>query len=124
MGEFTHKLPNRGWSKPSRNEEEYFRQEEFRKRMAAARAKEKDPEVAQRKRLLEQFQDHCPKCAAPLQPIQLPQGGAEQCPSCLGVWMNHETFDHLTHPEEKNEYLKGVLRDVLLEHTAKRYKNL
>lgn len=119
MSEFMHKLPHSAWSKPSRNEEEYFHMREFGQRMEKARRREASRAQDERRRLLELHQGHCPRCGAGLEGIRLAQGGAQQCPNCLGVWMDHETFDRLTHPVEKDDYLTGMLREVLLQFATR-----
>ncbi len=118
MTEFTHRLPHEPWRKPSRNEDEYFREKEFRERMRAAQEREARREATERAERMERHAGHCPGCAAPLQPLELEAGSAQQCPSCMGVWMDHETFDHLTHPDEPNEYLTGILRGLFLDFTT------
>lgn len=118
MTEFTHRLPHEPWRKPSRNEEEYFRQKEFRERMRKAREREARRETREREEMLERHGGHCPACASPLELLELSPGTAKQCPSCLGVWMDHETFDRLTHPDEPNEYLTGILRGLFLQFTT------
>lgn len=117
MSEFTHRLPHQPWSKPSRNEEEYFHREEFRRRIQAAREREARKLDEERRRLL-RFRDHCPKCGGKLEALELEDGRADQCPACLGVWLDQETFDHLTHPSRPNEYLTGILREVMLQYTT------
>lgn len=99
MSEFTHRLPHQPWSKPSRNEREYFQRQAFYQRMAVARRREQERDVGERERVLERHHDHCPKCGSPLERIQLADGRADQCPNCLGVWLDHETFDRMTQPE-------------------------
>ena len=118
MSEFTHRLPHSGWAKPSRNEEEYFHREEFRQRMELARQREAQREEEERQRLLEVHENHCPKCGGELEEVQVDDVRADQCPNCLGVWLDHQTFDQLTHPEIENEYLTGIFRDVLLQYTT------
>ena len=118
MSEFTHRLPHQSWSKPSRNEAEYFKREEFRKRMEAARRREARRAESDRQRWLEEHRNRCPKCGGELQPITTKSEHADQCSNCLGVWLNHETFDRLTNPEDKNEYLTGIFRDVFLQYTT------
>ena len=118
MSEFTHRLPHQPWSKPSRNEQGYFQREEFQKRMHAAREREAKREMEERQRWLEDHRGHCPCCGGVLERLSTEECSAEQCPNCLGVWMNHETFDRLTHPQEKNEYLTGILRELFLEWTT------
>lgn len=118
MSEFTHKLPHQPWSKPSRNEQEYFRQEEFRKRMKAARKREAERAEEEREALLARHRDHCPRCGAKLEPMETPQGSAHQCPSCFGVWMDREIFDRLTRPEAEGEYLTNIFREMFLQYTT------
>jgi RNA polymerase-binding transcription factor DksA len=120
MSEFTHKLPHQPWSKPSRNEEAYFHREEFQHRMEKARHREASRGAEERRRLRELHWGHCPRCGAELEGIRLAQGTAQQCPSCLGVWLEHETFDRLTHPDVKDDYLTGIFREVLLQYTTGR----
>jgi len=118
MSEFTHRLPHQPWSKPSRNEQEYFRREEFQKRMAAARSREAAREQEERQRLLDTHAGRCPRCGGRLEEIRTAEGAAEQCPNCLGVWLDHEMFNRLTHPSEQNTYLTGILREVILQWTT------
>lgn len=118
MSEFTHRLPHHPWSKPSRNEDEYFRREDFRARMEAARQRETEREQEERQKLRDAHQGHCPACGSKLERVSVDDGSAEQCPSCLGVWLDHGLFDRLTHPHEKNEYLTGIFRGILLQWTT------
>lgn len=118
MSEFTHRLPHQPWSKPSKNEDQYFLLEEFRKRMEAARHREALRDKEDRDRWLDSHRGHCPKCGGRLEPLQTEDGSADQCPNCLGVWLDHETFDRLTHPHDKNEYLTGILRELFLQWTT------
>jgi hypothetical protein len=122
MTEFTHRLPHQPWSKPSRNEEEYFHRDEFRHRMELARQREAEREGDERARWLESHRNHCPKCGSRLEVMETEDARADQCPQCLGVWLDHDTFDRLTHPEEKNAYLTMVFRDILLQFTTGKVK--
>jgi MoaA/NifB/PqqE/SkfB family radical SAM enzyme len=119
MSKLTHRLSHQGWDKPSRNEREYFHREEFRHRMDAARDRETERADDERNRWLEEHGGHCPRCAGRLEALRTPEGTVEQCPNCLGVWMDHELFDHLTHPErERDDYLTGIFREVILQYTT------
>ncbi|MHB1193893.1 MAG: TFIIB-type zinc ribbon-containing protein [Longimicrobiales bacterium] len=118
MSEFTHRLPHQPWPKPSRNEDKYFHLEDFRKRMEAAREREAARAQDERQRWLDAHQGHCPRCGSRLERITLEEGSADQCPGCLGVWLDHGLFDRLTHPHEENQYLTGILRGLLLQFTT------
>ncbi len=118
MSAFTHRLPHQPWSKPSRNEREYFHRLDFQERMTAARRRERERDTIERAQFLDRYRDHCPKCGSRLESIRLEDGSADQCPTCLGVWLDHETFDGLTHPEQRNTYLADTLREVLLQYST------
>ncbi len=118
MSEFTHRLSHQPWPKPSRGEQEYFLKEEFRKRMEAARQREDERAHEERRLRLMAHQDRCPKCGSKLERITVDGETAEQCPTCLGVWLDHELFDRLTHPQAKNTYLTGIFRGLLLQFTT------
>lgn len=118
MSGFTHRLPHQPWGKPSRNEREYFHREEFHERMGVARKREQERSALERAELLERHRNHCPKCGSELQQIRVDDDRADQCPNCLGVWLDHETFDRMTHPERESNYLTDTLRAVLLEYST------
>lgn len=118
MSEFTHRLPHQPWRKPSKNEQEYFRRREFRERMEEARKREARRADSEREELLARHRGHCPKCGGTLEPMETPEGMAAQCPACLGVWMDRQTFDRLTQPGPKNEYLTGIFREMFLQYTT------
>jgi hypothetical protein len=119
MPEFTHRLPHQPWGKPSRNEEEYFHREALKSRMAVAREREARSAQELRRRWLEDHANHCPKCGGHLEEIRMVEATADQCPSCLGVWLDRDTFDRLTHPEKpRDDYLTAILREVFLEYTT------
>lgn len=121
MSKLTHRISHQAWDKPSRNEQEYFHREEFRSRMAAARDREARRAEDERRRWLEQHGNHCPRCGGRLEELRIDEGRVNQCANCLGIWMDHETFDHLTHPEKQaDDYLTGIFREVILQYTTGR----
>ncbi|MFQ5536933.1 MAG: zf-TFIIB domain-containing protein [Gemmatimonadota bacterium] len=120
MNPFTHRLPHQPWPKPSRNEEEYFHLEEFRQRMSLARRREAQRQAEERRRLQERYQDRCPRCGVELEAMETEGARADQCPNCLGVWLDHETFDRLTGRETRNDVLTSMFRDMLLQYTTGR----
>lgn len=118
MPHFTHRLPHEGWSKPSRNEEEYFRRETFRSRMELARKKEAERAAAERAAWLRDHGGRCPACGSGLEEHREPEARFQQCPSCMGVWMEQQLFDRLTRPDEPSGHLTSLLRGVILEYTT------
>ena len=78
------------------------------------------PHAPWREEWLASHSDRCPKCGSRLEEIRTTDARADQCPACLGVWLDHETFDRLTNPTQKNEYLTGIFREMLLQYTTGR----
>lgn len=115
MTGFTHRLPHEPWSKPSRNEEEYFHRLEYEERRRKAQRKEEQRRAEERERLRELHQDHCPRCGAKLVHIRLRDAWADQCPSCRGIWLDRDMFELFTH-RAKNP-LAQWFRSVLLERS-------
>lgn len=115
MYEFTHRLPHGPWSKPSRNEEEYFHRLEFRQRREEARRREAERARAEAERLREVHRDRCPRCGVKLEPFRFHHARADQCPVCGGVWVTREVFEELTRSERGP--LTELFRDVLVDHS-------
>ncbi len=63
----------------------------------------------------ELHRDCCPKCGSALQHIRVKEGEADQCPSCLGVWLGYDMFAALTHPA--GGYLQDIFRTLVLEYS-------
>ncbi len=75
-------------SKPSSNEEEYFRkldQEKLAKHRAEAQAAKAEADRAARKEL---HWMHCPKCGAGLVTENFRSIQVDRCPECEGVWFD------------------------------------
>jgi hypothetical protein len=118
MYEFTHRLPHEGFRPGSRAEDEYFARQEIERRMARARERQAELAREERERLRELHHDRCPECGAELERVTVQEGEVRQCATCLGVFMEHELFARLTHPEsEERGYLANLLSGLLLDFT-------
>ncbi|MBI4540211.1 MAG: zf-TFIIB domain-containing protein [Gemmatimonadetes bacterium] len=115
MHEFTHRLPHEPWSKPSRNEEEYFRRLEYETRLEAARHREEQRQAEERERTKELHKDHCPRCGSRLVHVRLRDAWADQCPSCRGIWLDRDMFELFTH--RVRTPLAEWFRSTLLQHS-------
>ena len=115
MAPFTYRLHHEPFRKPSKNEEEYFHRQAFLSRKVAARERAQERAQEERERLKELHRNRCPRCGEKLEAFRTKRVKADQCPICGGVWLDHDTFDSLTH--EKGENLSALFRYVLVDQT-------
>ncbi len=113
MPPFTYRLHHEPFRKPSRNEEAYFRRQEFLDRMARARRSARAREARERERLRTLHQGRCPRCGERLEHIRVRNAWADQCPVCEGVWLDRDVFCLLTH--RKQQPLADVFRYLLVD---------
>lgn len=96
-------------NKPSKNEEEYFAQQERellekQRRMAAQAAEEAE----RRKHLMK-----CPKDGYDLKTVTLHEVQIETCPHCRGIWLDAGELETLEQHEERRPGILGrVVTDI------------
>ncbi|MGD2067676.1 MAG: zf-TFIIB domain-containing protein [Gemmatimonadota bacterium] len=118
MYEFTHRLPHQPFRPGGRNEDAYFAREEVERRMQRARERQAALDQEEKERLRTLHHDRCPECGSPLERVRMAEGEVRQCATCLGVFMEHDLFARLTHPEsEERGYLANLLSGLLLDFT-------
>jgi hypothetical protein len=78
--------------KPSRNEEEYFKQQEAE---LQRRRRERADEEAERQKRLSHYMK-CPKCGADLVVETISCIEVDRCPDCNGVWFDAGEVEALT----------------------------
>ena len=121
MYEFTHRLPHEPFRPGSKAEDHYFARQEIERRMERARQRQARLAEKERERLRELHHDRCPECGAELERVTVQEGEVRQCATCLGVFMEHELFTRLTHPEsEERGYLANLFSGLLLDFTLGR----
>lgn len=133
MYEFTHRSHHEPWSKPSKNEEDYFhrleleaRQEHERRRQAERRAASRpDPTACpacgttlRRASLPEEWADECPLCQGPVRHVPVKEAWVDRCPDCGGVWVEGPVYESLTRREPHP--LQDLFRGILLEYSMAR----
>jgi len=91
-------------SKPSRNEEEYFKKVEAerleRKRLEQARLSEDMEKKSHYMR--------CPKCGGHLQTVEFHRVQVDRCTDCQGLWLDAGEIDLLTASEDKGLFTKAL----------------
>jgi len=74
--------------KPSEKEEEFFMQEELKRRKALQKERLDKIAEAERAKLRELHWLHCPKCGMEMEEIQFKGVQVDKCLSCGGVYLD------------------------------------
>lgn len=85
--------------KPSEQEEEYFARLEFERRKKALAEQEGQAAEHERLRVLAVAKDRCPKCGAPLLPVQYRGIELDKCSRCQGMWLDCGELDQVINQE-------------------------
>jgi hypothetical protein len=96
--------------KPSRNEEEYFKQQEAD---LQRRRRERAAQEAERKARLSHYMK-CPKCGADLAVEIYKCIEVDRCPECNGVWFDAGEVEALTETQQgtASALFQSIIRGV------------
>ncbi|MCS7049055.1 MAG: zf-TFIIB domain-containing protein [Verrucomicrobiae bacterium] len=81
--------------KPSEKEEQFFREQELKRRLEQARKEQEAMAAAERARLKELHYMHCPKCGQKLMPQKYGEIEIDVCGSCHGLWLDAQELDQI-----------------------------
>lgn len=86
--------------KPSSKEEEYFLEQEAKRRKERELKELEKKKEKDRQKLKELHYMHCPKCGADLVEVSYFNIKVDRCTSCQGVWLDHGELDAITKFQE------------------------
>ncbi len=91
-------------SKPSRNEEEYF------KKVEAERLERKKQEQARLSQDAERKSHYmrCPKCGGHLVTEEFQRVQVDRCPDCHGLWLDAGELDLVMQHEDKGMFTRAL----------------
>ncbi len=101
-------MTDKGVSKPSTTEDEYFVREDAEKKRRIAQEMKKAMADEQQKALRELHHMHCPKCGMKMQEIRYGSLDVDACFSCGGVFLDKGEMDVIAHPKQK-----GIMAAIL-----------
>lgn len=86
--------------KPSSKEEEYFLEQEAKRRKERERQELEKKKEKDRQKLKELHYMHCPKCGQKLEEISYFDIKIDRCTECEGIWLDHGELDVITKFQE------------------------
>jgi RNA polymerase-binding transcription factor DksA len=101
-------MPDRGPTKPSSSEDEFFAKEDAEKKRRLAQHVSKELAADERKRLRDLHFMHCPKCGLKMQEVRLRGMDVEVCFSCGGIFLDKGEIDVIAAPQQK-----GIMGAIL-----------
>jgi len=101
-------MPDRGPTKPSRPEEEFFVKEDAEKKRKMALEVAKQLAADERKRLRDLHFMHCPKCGLKMEEVYLRGMDVEVCFACGGIFLDKGEIDIIAAPQQK-----GIMGAIL-----------
>lgn len=94
------KLPPDPRKKSLTREEEYFAEQELKKRAALREKLNREREAARQQQEKSPHWMKCPKCGGELQEKKFEDVMIDQCGSCQGVWLDAGELDLLLHAHQ------------------------
>jgi hypothetical protein len=101
-------MPDRGPTKPSSSEDEFFVKEDAEKKRKLALQVSKEIAAEERKRLRELHHMRCPKCGMKMEEVRFRNLDVDVCFSCNGVFLDKGEIDVIASPEQK-----GIMSAIL-----------
>lgn len=101
-------MPDRGPTKPSSAEDEFFAKEDAEKKRKLALQVSKETASEERKRLRELHYMRCPKCGMKMQEVRFRNLDVDVCFSCNGIFLDKGEIDVIAAPQQK-----GIMSAIL-----------
>lgn len=108
-------MPDRGPTKPSSSEDEFFAKEDAEKKRRLAQEVSKQLAADERKRLRDLHHMHCPKCGLKMQEVRLRGMDVEVCFACGGIFLDKGEIDIIAAPQQKG--LMGAILNWFKDET-------
>jgi uncharacterized protein len=101
-------MADKGVSKPSTPEDEYFVLEDAEKKRRIALEMKRQLAAEQQAALRNLHYMHCPKCGMKMQEVRYGKLDVDACFSCGGVFLDKGEIDVIAHPRQK-----GIMSAIL-----------
>jgi hypothetical protein len=95
---------------PSEKEDQYFIEQELKRRLAEARAAQAAMAAAEKRRLKELHYLHCPKCGHKLLTEKYGAVDVDVCSDCKGLWLDANELDQILAAREQTGPLRLFLK--------------
>jgi Zn-finger nucleic acid-binding protein len=101
-------MTDRGPTKPSPTEDEFFAKEDVEKKRKMALQLARDLAADERRRLRDLHHLHCPRCGMPMQEVKAGGLDLAVCFSCGGAFFGKGDIARIAHPRQK-----GIMAAIL-----------
>lgn len=101
-------MTDRGPTRPSATEDEFFAKEDVEKKRKLALQVAKQMAADEKKRLRDLHHMHCPRCGMKMQEMKLHSFQVDVCFSCGGAFLGQGEMKHIAAPAQK-----GVMAAIL-----------
>ena len=101
-------MPDRGPTKPSSSEDEFFAKEDAEKKRKLALQVARETASEDRKRLRDLHYMHCPKCGMKMQEVRFRNLDVDVCFSCDGIFLDKGEIDVIASPQQT-----GIMSAIL-----------
>jgi hypothetical protein len=96
--------------KPSEKEEQFFKEQEIKQKLAKAKEEQNAVAATEKQRLRELHYMHCPKCGQKLAPEQYGAVEIDVCAGCKGLWLDANELEQILASTEKSGPLRRFLK--------------
>jgi acetyl-CoA carboxylase beta subunit len=94
----------------SEREEQYFQEQELKRRMQQAAEQQAKLAEDEKRRLKELHWMHCPKCGQTLATEKYGTVDIDVCPTCKGLWLDATELDQILASTQKTGPLRSFLK--------------
>ncbi len=101
-------MPDRGPTKPSPTEDEFFAREDVEKKRKLALQVKRQLSDDERKRLRDLHYNHCPRCGIELQQVRIGPLAVDVCFGCNGAFLDRHEIEVIAAPQQK-----GIMSAIL-----------
>ncbi len=95
---------------PSEREEQYFKEQELKRRMQQAAEQQAKLAEGEKQRLKDLHWMRCPKCGQTLATEKYGTVDIDVCPTCKGLWLDATELEQILARVEKSGPLRSFLK--------------
>ncbi len=108
-------MPDRGPTKPSATEDEFFAREDVEKKRKLALQLKRQLSADERQRLRDLHLGHCPRCGMEMQKVHAGRLTVDVCFGCNGAFLDRQEIELIAAPQQKG--IMGAILNWFKEET-------
>jgi hypothetical protein len=96
--------------KPSEKEEQFFKEQELKHKLAKAKAEQATMAASEKQRQKELHYMHCAKCGQKLAPQAYGKVEVDVCAGCKGLWLDANELEQILASKEQSGLMRKFLK--------------